>query len=45
MNKYQELKIEIVYVVLQDIVRTSGESADDFGNWNDNWFSKNSGNN
>ena len=45
MNTYQELEIKIIRFTLQDVVRTSGESADDFGEWNDDWFSKSNGNN
>ena len=44
MQRYEDLIMKIILFTEQDAIRTSGESADDFGEWNDNWFSKNNAN-
>ncbi len=46
MKKYQyeELVLRIVLYVEPNILATSAEdAADDFGGWNDDWFTSNEG--
>ena len=44
MKKYELLDIEVVFFLEQDIITNSiGESADDLGGWNSDWFGKGNG--
>lgn len=36
MKKYEDLKMKICFYTNHDIIMSS---ADDFGGWNDEWFS------
>lgn len=39
MGKYEELKIRIIVFFNSDIITDSiSESADDLGEWNNDWF-------
>ena len=41
MEKYEELKIKITFFFGSDIITySSDESADDLGEWNNDWFTQ-----
>ena len=44
MGQYQDIEVKIILFTAHDVIQTSGESADDLGNWNGDWFSKSEGN-
>ena len=43
MQEYKKIDITIIVFESSDVVATSMDGADDFGQWNEGWFTKNNG--
>ena len=43
MQEYEKIDITITVFESGDVIATSMEGADDLGQWNEGWFTKNNG--
>ena len=44
MQAYEKIEIKIIFFENNDVITSSKkDSADDFGDWNDHWFTGNNG--
>ena len=43
MQEYKKIDITIIVFESSDVVATSMDGADDFGQWNEGWFTNNNG--